>query len=133
MSGVKLVRGYSNWGKTKDEKRPATPSTATLPKSELVDKEQKAIKRRSAPPLSRADSAASIHDEREEPTSGTERRENRLKREFSNYIGMRSPCFRFLNPTNGGRKLLCTELTIHVCRIYADLCVVRPRHFSPYV
>lgn len=87
MSGVKLVRGYSDWNKPKDEKRPTTPTTATLPQNQGDEKDQKALKRRSAPPLSRGDSTTNVPDESNEITSEIERRENRLKRQFSNYIG----------------------------------------------
>lgn len=58
MSGVKLVRGYSEVGKTKDAKRPKTPTDASdttkldAPKSD--EKAQKALKRKSAPPSTKA-------------------------------------------------------------------------------
>ncbi|KAI0134104.1 DDHD domain-containing protein [Xylariales sp. AK1849] len=96
MSGVKLVRGnsepgkMSDSGKSRDEKRPRTPTTVTLPQQEAGEKEQKipaSLKRRSAPPLSRADSNADIHHEDDEMASEIERRDNRLKRQFSNFIG----------------------------------------------
>ncbi|KAK6076783.1 DDHD domain-containing protein [Seiridium cupressi] len=84
LSGVKLVRGYAEPGKSKDEKRPATPTTATLPQQQSeTDKESRALKRRSAPPLSRAESSVNIHEEEE---TGRLSRENQLKRQFSNYI-----------------------------------------------
>ncbi|ORY65284.1 DDHD domain-containing protein [Pseudomassariella vexata] len=83
MSGVKLVRGYSEPGKTKEDKRPATPNMATMPTNQEAEDDPKALKWRSAPPLSRADSAASLQ---EEAASEMERQENRLKRQFSSYI-----------------------------------------------
>jgi hypothetical protein len=53
MGGVKLVRGYPEPGKAKDNKRPRTPPERTAtPK--LDEKEQKAMKRKSAPPSTRA-------------------------------------------------------------------------------
>lgn len=86
MSGVKLVRGYSEPGK-KDDKRPTTPITATLSSSQqLSESEQKALKRRSAPPLARADSASSIQNDDAETAAEMERHENRLKRQFSSYM-----------------------------------------------
>ncbi|KAI1389455.1 DDHD domain-containing protein [Hypoxylon trugodes] len=83
MNGVKLVRGYSEPGKSKDAKRPPTPTTATLPPEKLDEKEDKSLKRRSAPPSTRSDTAANRDDE---SSTETERRENRLKREFSSFI-----------------------------------------------
>lgn len=83
MSGVKLVRGYTEPGKTRDERRPATPTTATLPRQTEDEKESKKLKRRSAPPLSRAESSADLHEEEE---AGRPSREDQLKRQFSNYI-----------------------------------------------
>lgn len=83
MSGVKLVRGYTEPGKTKEEKRPTTPTTATLPQQSEAEKTSKALKRRSAPPLSRAESNADLLEE--EPV-GRPSRENQLERQFSNYI-----------------------------------------------
>ncbi|KAJ0358216.1 hypothetical protein COL154_009357 [Colletotrichum chrysophilum] len=52
MSGVKLVRGYSDVSKNKKEKQPATPTEAAAP-AQKDDKDQKKLKRRSAPPTSR--------------------------------------------------------------------------------
>jgi hypothetical protein len=105
MSGVKLVRGYSEPGKAKDEKRPTTPTTATLPQQQSDEKEQRALKRRSAPPLARGDSTANIHDEDEEIVSEIERRENQLKRQFSNYLGM---CFLGAPPARS-TSCLCED------------------------
>ncbi|KAI0387183.1 DDHD domain-containing protein [Hypomontagnella monticulosa] len=85
MNGVKLVRGYSEPGKPKDAKRPTTPTTATLPPEKVDDKEDKSLKRRSAPPSTRSD-AATDRDDDDESKTETERRENRLKRQFSTFI-----------------------------------------------
>jgi len=54
MSGVKLVRGYSEPGKAKDTaKRPQTPTDSST--TDMLDeKQQKALKRKSAPPSTRA-------------------------------------------------------------------------------
>lgn len=84
MNGVKLVRGYSEPGKAKDGKRPTTPTTATLPPEKVEDKEEKSLKRRSAPPSTRSDATAD--KEEDESTTENERRENRLKRQFSSFI-----------------------------------------------
>jgi hypothetical protein len=86
MSGVKLVRGHSEPGKTKDEKRPTTPTTATLPQQQPQesDKESRALKRRSAPPLSRAESNINVHEDEEDASRSS--RESQLKRQFSNYL-----------------------------------------------
>jgi hypothetical protein len=90
MSGVKLVRGYTEPGKTKDEKekRPTTPTTAaaTLPQLQLPDHKTTppALKRRSAPPLSRTDVDETIRNEEEaEPR---ESRESILRRQLSDYM-----------------------------------------------
>ncbi|KAH8671165.1 DDHD domain-containing protein [Xylariales sp. PMI_506] len=87
MSGVKLVRGYSEPGKPKDEKRPPTPTQATLSQDDTSMRDQRSLKRRSAPPLARADSSTKIRNEDEEIVSEIERHESQLKRQFSNYIG----------------------------------------------
>lgn len=50
LGGTKLVRGYANPAKTKEEK--AGNSTATFPAPPLDEHQQKLLKRRSAPPLS---------------------------------------------------------------------------------
>ncbi len=50
LSGVKLVRGYLEPKKTKDDKRPSTPTGAKSTSKERDDKMAKALKRRSAPP-----------------------------------------------------------------------------------
>ncbi|KAI0171217.1 DDHD domain-containing protein [Pestalotiopsis sp. NC0098] len=84
MSGVKLVRGYTEPKKTKDEKRPITPTTATLPQQPPSedDKESRALKRRSAPPLARAESTVDL----EEEDAGRPSRESQLQRQISNYM-----------------------------------------------
>lgn len=62
MSGVKLVRGYSEPKKTKDFKRPKTPTERTGA-AKLDEKEQKALKRKSAPPIIKAESSgASVNN-----------------------------------------------------------------------
>ncbi|KAI1098681.1 DDHD domain-containing protein [Jackrogersella minutella] len=86
MNGVKLVRGYSEPGKTKDGKRPTTPTTATLPPEKVDDKEEKSLKRRSAPPSTRSDDTPGRDEEDDKTSTDAERRENRLKRQFSSFI-----------------------------------------------
>ncbi|KAI0974069.1 DDHD domain-containing protein [Xylaria arbuscula] len=89
MNGVKLVRGYSEPGKAKDNKRPPTPTTATLPPQSASDdgqdKQDKSLKRRSAPPTTRS---GATDDEKDEDGARVEleRRENHLKRQISSYI-----------------------------------------------
>ncbi|KAH8200839.1 hypothetical protein TruAng_004998 [Truncatella angustata] len=82
LSGVKLVRGYTEPGKTV-EKRPTTPTTATLPQQPEDEKKLKALKRRSAPPLTRAEGAVDVH---EEDNVGRPSRESQLERQFSNFM-----------------------------------------------
>jgi hypothetical protein len=62
LGGVKLVRGYSDSGRPKDtDKPPSTPTSAAIrgsnvPALQLDEKQQKLLKRRSAPPAtSRSD------------------------------------------------------------------------------
>ncbi|KAI8957653.1 DDHD domain-containing protein [Daldinia sp. FL1419] len=86
MNGVKLVRGYSEPGKTKDGKRPPTPTTATLPPEKLDEKQEKAMKRRSAPPSTRSEDTSERDKEDGEDATESQRRENRLKRQFSSFI-----------------------------------------------
>ncbi|KAI8953485.1 DDHD domain-containing protein [Xylaria longipes] len=89
MNGIKLVRGYSETGKAKDGKRPPTPTTAMLPPQsngdDKQDRDDKALKRRSAPPATRSDATDSERDQ-DEARVEMERRENQLKRQFSSYI-----------------------------------------------
>jgi len=89
MNGVKLVRGYSESGKMKEIKRPPTPTTATLPpqpiSDDVKDKQDRAMKRRSAPPSTR--SGTTDNDQVENNAIiEMERRETQLKRQFSSYI-----------------------------------------------
>ncbi|KAI2624901.1 DDHD domain-containing protein [Hypoxylon sp. NC1633] len=87
MNGVKLVRGYSEPGKSKEEKRPTTPTTATLPPEKIDDKEEKALKRRSAPPSSTRSQAAVDRDmEDDEGVAEAERQKNQLKPHFPSFI-----------------------------------------------
>ncbi|TPX15816.1 uncharacterized protein E0L32_000150 [Thyridium curvatum] len=87
MSGVKLVRGYSEpkkakEEKSKDEKRPTTPA-GTRFSGELEEKEQRALKRRSAPPSSRSDPDS---DKEERESTDIESRGSRLQRQLSSLI-----------------------------------------------
>ncbi|KAI8633756.1 DDHD domain-containing protein [Xylariaceae sp. FL1651] len=85
MNGIKLVRGYSEPGKAKDGKRPPTPTTTTIPPQLTSDnKQDKALKRRSAPPATRSD--ATDNEKDEETRVEIERRENQLKRQFSSLM-----------------------------------------------
>ncbi|KAI5857315.1 DDHD domain-containing protein [Durotheca rogersii] len=86
MNGVKLVRGYSEPGKAKDGKRPVTPPTATLPPEKEDEKQEKSLKRRSAPASVRSEISADRDREDEDSAMDIERPENRLKRQFSSFI-----------------------------------------------
>ncbi|KAI0196974.1 DDHD domain-containing protein [Astrocystis sublimbata] len=90
MNGIKLVRGYSETGKAKESKPPTTPTTAMLPPQPTSDgiqeKEEKALKRRSAPPATRLDATDSERDQDEAHVVEEERRESQLKRQLSSYI-----------------------------------------------
>ena len=92
LSGVKLVRGYSEpkKPKDKDEKRPSTPTgtrAGTLDTAPAItEKQQKALKRRSAPPSTKSDSTPdriSIKDEDAESEIGGE---DYLTRRLSNLL-----------------------------------------------
>ncbi|KAH8887780.1 DDHD-domain-containing protein [Thozetella sp. PMI_491] len=84
MGGVKLVRGYSEPNKSKDEKRPSTPTGTKSTLTEKDEKQQKMLKRRSAPASTRLDSV-DIAIKTEEP-GDFESRQNRLTRQLSNLI-----------------------------------------------
>nr|XP_036581642.1 DDHD domain-containing protein [Colletotrichum truncatum]KAF6790085.1 DDHD domain-containing protein [Colletotrichum truncatum] len=81
MSGVKLVRGYSDVAKNKKEKQPATPTEATNT-LQLDEKEQKKLKRRSAPPTSRPSQSSEEMSRAEDDSS----RENALQRQISSLM-----------------------------------------------
>ncbi|UPL00857.1 hypothetical protein LCI18_011791 [Fusarium solani-melongenae] len=94
MSGVKLVRGYSEPSKTKDkdkdkdkdkekgdESRLATADEALS----LDQKQQKMLKRRSAPPSTRASHDEPAHDDEQIKTE-RDPREIRLQRQLSSLI-----------------------------------------------
>ncbi|RYP72491.1 hypothetical protein DL771_004131 [Monosporascus sp. 5C6A] len=88
MNGVKLIRGYSEPGKAKDGKVPVGPVTATIPPAPTDGMEEKALKRRSAPPSAKSEAG----DEKENETAeDAERRENRLKRQFSTFVDSDDP------------------------------------------
>lgn len=75
----------------KDEKRPTTPTTAsstkvTEPSPQLSEKASKALKRRSAPPLARADSTADSDIGGEGETPEVESSEDHIKKQFSSYL-----------------------------------------------
>lgn len=79
MSGVKLVRGYTE-PKSKEEKRPSTPEDKKSTSKELDGKFSSVFKRRSAPPPSRE------NDAKEEVHDDLESTRNRLTRQLSNLI-----------------------------------------------
>ena len=67
MSGAKLVRGYTEPKKSKDEKRPSTPTgtkSTQDEKGEKDEKYQKMLKRRSAPPSTTASKEVTTEIER---------------------------------------------------------------------
>lgn len=90
MSGVKLVRGFTESKKSKDGKRPSTPTGTSLAPPEQDDKLQKAMKRRSAPASTPAESAQVVV-KKEEPDE-SESIKGRLTRQLSNLIeGVENP------------------------------------------
>ncbi|ROV96771.1 hypothetical protein VMCG_07887 [Cytospora schulzeri] len=87
MSGVRVVRGYTEPGKaktktdSKDEKQPTTPTD----KNNTEDMLDKARKRRSAPPTTRSDSI-DVEGPTAEPTA-IESQGDSLKQQLSSLIG----------------------------------------------
>ena len=92
MSGIKVVRGYTEPGKTKpksnpskDEKAPTTPTDNKNTEDQL----DKARKRRSAPPTTRSDSidvAGSSGEEEGTGTTAVESRGDSLKHQISSLL-----------------------------------------------
>ncbi len=83
MSGVKLVRGHTEPKKSKEEKRPSTPTDTKSTSKEQDEKLSKALKRRSAPPPITGSDA---DNSKPEITDGLESTRNRLTRQLSNLI-----------------------------------------------
>lgn len=84
MSGVKLVRGFSEAKKAKEEKRPSTPTGTKSSTANEDEKEKKLLKRRSAPPSTKPTKADESGTEDEVP--GFESRGSRLTRQLSSLI-----------------------------------------------
>jgi len=84
MSGVKLVRGYTEPNKAKDEKRPLTPTGTQSTSTEQEEKLQQALKRRSAPASTRSEPVETSNEQNEEDK--VEDTRIRLTRQFSNLI-----------------------------------------------
>ncbi|KAK4447945.1 phospholipase DDHD2 [Podospora aff. communis PSN243] len=85
MSGIKLVRGYTEPKKAKEEKRPMTPTGTVSTSAEQDEKLQKALKRRSAPPSTRAAPGGS-DGTKDDPIEVEESPANRLTRQLSNLL-----------------------------------------------
>lgn len=87
QSGIRIVRGYTEPGKatkdTKDGKRPTTP-TGTKSNLELDEKQQKLLKRRSAPPSTRSEAVVAQEPQGDAPPF--ESRNDQLKRQLSSLI-----------------------------------------------
>ncbi|OLN86337.1 putative phospholipase C20G8.02, mitochondrial [Colletotrichum chlorophyti] len=82
MSGIKLVRGWSDVAKNKKDKQPATPTEANAAANAQMDeKQQKLLKRRSAPPTSRPSQSND-----EALIDGDESRGNTLQRQISSLM-----------------------------------------------
>ncbi|KAK0644399.1 DDHD domain-containing protein [Cercophora newfieldiana] len=85
MSGVKLVRGYTEPKKAREEKRPMTPTGTLSASTEEDEKLQKALKRRSAPPSTRAAPEPTGDGSKDDPIE-VESTANRLTRQLSNML-----------------------------------------------
>ncbi|KAK0615059.1 DDHD domain-containing protein [Bombardia bombarda] len=89
MGGIKLVRGNVEPKKSKDEKRPATPTGTKSTSAEKDEKLQKALKRRSAPASGQSEPADGSKED--EPLE-VESTQARLTRQLSNLIeGVEDP------------------------------------------
>jgi hypothetical protein len=89
MSGVKLVRGYAEPKKAKEEKRPSTPPGTKSASKERADKLSKTLKRRSAPPPGKGSETG---ETKEDAPDDLESTRNRLTRQLSNLIeGVEDP------------------------------------------
>ena len=85
MSGVKVVRGYSEPKKAKDDKRPSTPTGTKSSTAEADEKQQKMLKRRSAPPSTKSDATEQSSSSKDEDVE-LESRQNFLTRKLSNLL-----------------------------------------------
>lgn len=87
MSGVKLIRGYSEPNKAKDKEKEkekgVTDMTETIPG--LDERQQKLLKRRSAPPTTHSAYDLQSHDD-ETGSLELESREARLQRQISSFM-----------------------------------------------
>ncbi|KAK4099985.1 hypothetical protein N658DRAFT_143397 [Parathielavia hyrcaniae] len=89
MGGVKLIRGYSETSKVKDDKRPSTPPGTKSSSKEPGDKLSKSLKRRSAPPSATGSEAGDI---KQAVPDALETTRNRLTRQLSNLMeGVKDP------------------------------------------
>jgi hypothetical protein len=89
LSGTKLVRGYEELKKSKDEKRPSTPTEIRSTSKDRGDKLTKAQKRRSMPPSSTGSEPDVV---KEGIPDALESTRNRLTRQISNLIdGVEDP------------------------------------------
>jgi hypothetical protein len=85
MSGVKVVRGYTEPKRPKEAQRPSTPTGTKSNPSEADEKHLKMLKRRSAPPTARSDKTE--EDEfRKENQPVVEPKKNLLTRQLSNLM-----------------------------------------------
>lgn len=93
MSGVKIVRGYTEPGKSSDVKTdtPGTPTLGVLDKSgnpglQPDERQQKLLKRQSAPPSSAARKIEKDDSDSEVGPKESESQETVLKRQLSNMV-----------------------------------------------
>lgn len=85
MSGVKLVRGFAEPQKSKEEKRPSTPTGTKSTTSELDERQERALKRRSAPPSTTSETRDEVV-QRKEDTNQLESRGRMLQRQLSSLL-----------------------------------------------
>lgn len=83
MSGVKLVRGYTEPKKAKEDKRPLTPTGTQSTPAEQDEKLQRALKRRSAPVPLRSETADGVAEQSGEEVESAQ---SRLTRQLSNLM-----------------------------------------------
>ncbi|KAH8902409.1 DDHD-domain-containing protein [Coniochaeta sp. PMI_546] len=88
MSGVKVVRGYTEPKKAKEVPRPSTPTGTKSTFTEAEEKQQKLLKRRSAPPTARSEKTTEdeFRKEKEKEQEVVEPKTNLLTRQLSNLM-----------------------------------------------
>lgn len=86
MSGVKLVRGYTEPKKPKEESKAGPTPTFSKLSADPDEKEMRALKRRSAPPSTKSDPSDEAFARKEQAATALKARDNQLQRQLSSLI-----------------------------------------------